>query len=291
MQAHYSDFRGRGAELYAISVDSPAKSKAFFVDQRSVQFPILSDQSKETIRDYGVLSRFGIAIPSAFIIDKSGVIRWRFTGDTTTRANVDVMLQQLETLNLETPKSFRLSVPAGTSLFHLPRVVAEVNDESRPITTVSDLFEVLGGESNVHWLITTPAPTRGNSTEFQVFFQPLDADILANAVIQPYTGILASLSNTVELDLTGDPVEGDLRLFPGPNLVGIPNKNAGINRVSDFANFPSFLDKISLISIYANGRFHPFLPDDITSGALNDFNILPEQAFVVVAKENWFQRF
>ena len=253
LQTHYSDFRQLGAELYAISVDAPAVSKAFFVDVKGVQFPVLSDLSHETIKAYGVLSILRIAIPSAFVIDKSGIIRWKFIGDTTTRANIDIMLQQLETLNLETPKSFNLMVPAGTSLVHMPRAVTDVNDVSRSITKVSDVFDVLGGETNVHWLVTTPAPMRRVSAQFQVFFQPSDADFPANAIIQPFTGILVSLRNAVTLDLTGDPLQEDLRLFPGPNLVGIPHKDAGINRVSDFAKFPGFLDKISLISIYTNG--------------------------------------
>lgn len=292
MQRHYSDFRELGAELYTISVDPPEVSKRELVQGLGVQFPVLSDQSRDTIRDYGVHDRISnIAKPSAFVIDKSGIIRYKYIGHATDRQNIDTLIEQLETLNLETPKSFRLSVPAGTSLFHLPRVVTEVNDESRPITKVSDLFEVLGGEANVHWLITTPAPTRGGSTQFQAFFRPSDADFPVNATIQPYTGILVSLRNAMSIDLTGDPVEGALRLFPGPNLVGIPHTDSSIRRVSDFVQFPNFLDKISLISIYANGTFHPILPDDIASGALNDFEILPGQAFVVVAKENWFQRF
>ena len=258
-----------------------------------MQFPILSDQDMETIEDYGVIAGISnIAIPSAFILDKDGVIRWKFIGDTTTRANVDIMLQQLETLNLETRQSFTLLVSAGTSLVHLPRLVAEVNGASLTVTQVSDLFEVLGGETNVHWLITTPAPERGGETQFQAFFRPSDVDFPGNASIQPYTGILVSLRNAISIDLTGDPVEGAVRIIPGPNLVGIPNTNTSINRVSDFARFPDFLARISLISIYANGTFHPFLPEDIASGALlDDLEILPGQAFVVVAEEAWFPRF
>ena len=296
LKGHYSDFRQLGAELDTISVDAPAVSKGLvdserFVDKEGVQFPVLSDLSHETIKAYGVLSIARIATPSAFIIDKSGIIRWKFIGDTTTRANIDIMLQQLETLNLETPKSFNLVVPAGTSMVHLPRLDTEVNGESRSITKVSDLFVALGGESNVHWLITTPAPTRGGTAQFQVFFEPSDADISANAAIQPYTGILVSLRNAMSIDLAGDPVEGAIRLFPGPNLVGVPHTDAGINRVSDFAKYPVFLDKISLISMYVNGTFHPILPNDIAPGALNDLEISSGQAFIVVAKQNWFQQF
>ena len=288
LQRHYSDFRQLGAEMYAISVDAPVGSKVF-VNNNGLEFPVLSDQSRETIMAYGVHDRLlDIAKPSTFIIDRSGEIRWKFIGDTTHRTNIDNIIQELESL-----KSLSFSVPAGTSLVHFPFTVRGVNGAARAITKVSDLFDILGGETNVNWLITTPAPTREGYPRFRAFFTASDtaAQIPSNTAIQPDTGILASLKATVTMELSGSPVEGELRLYPGPNLVGIPHKNAGIRRVSDFAQFPNFLDKISLISIYVNGTFHPILPDDIASGALNDFEILPGQAFVVVAKENWFQRF
>lgn len=291
MKPHYSEILKLGAELYVISVDAPAKSKAQVVQALGIQFPVLADEGKQTIRAYGV-DGGSFAIPSAFVIDKSGTIRWKFIGDTTTRANVDIMIQQLKTLNLESLRTFRLMLPSGTSLFHLPKEVTEVNGESRTITKVSDLFEVLGGETNVHWLVTTPTPARGGTAQFQAFFRPYDTDFAANAPIRPYTGILVSLETDVMLDLEGDPVEGAVRIFPGPNLVGIPNRDTSIKRVSDFARFPDFLDKIEFISIYDDGKFHRFDPDEIMSlKPGDDLKIEPGQAFAVVAKENWFPQF
>jgi hypothetical protein len=283
LQKHYFDFQELGAELYAISVDAPEVSKAFFVDGEGVQFPILSDQSRETIRTYGVLSIANIARPSAFVIDTSGIIRYKSIGDTTNRESIDTLIEELEKLSVS--DVFNLSVPSGTSLVHLPLAATGVNGESRTITKVSDLFDVLGGETNVDWLITTPEPTQDSSTRFKVFFKPSDADLPANSTIHPDTGIIVSLRNAVALELAGEPLEGELRLFPGPNLIGIPHKDAGINRVSDFAEFPGLLDKISLISMYVNGTFHPIYPNEIVPGALNDLEISSGQAFVLVAKE------
>ena len=289
MKPHYSEIQKLGAELYVISVDPPAKSKAQVVQAIGIEFPVLADENKQTIKKYGVDGGI-FAIPSAFVIDKSGTIRWKFIGNTTTRANVDVMLQQLETLKLESLQTFSLTLPSGPSLFHLPNVVTKVNGESRRITKVSDLFEVLGGETNVNWLITTP--TRGGTAGFQAFFRPYDTDIPANATIEPYTGILVHLLNRVDLDLEGDPVEGAVRITQGYNLVGIPNRDTSIKKVSDFAEFPDFLDRISLISVFDNGKFHPFEPDEIMSLNPGDSpKIMPGQAFAVVAKENWFPQF
>ena len=286
LQKHYFDFQELGAELYAISVDAPAVSKAFFVEVEGVQFPILSDQSWETIRAYGVLSIANIARPSAFVIDTSGIIRYKSIGDTTNRESIDTLIHELELLKDTGGLSF--SVPVGTSLVHLPLVVTSVNGESRTIAKVSDLFDILGGQTNVDWLITTPEPTQDSSTRFQVFFKPSEtgADFPADAAIQPDTGIIVSLRNAVALNLTGDPVEGELRLYPGANLIGIPHKDAGIRRVSDFAQFPGIANNISLIAIYINGTFQPILPNDIVPGAFNDHEISSGQAFVVVAKES-----
>ena len=135
-----------GAELYVISVDPPAKSKAQVVQALGIQFPVLADQNRQTIRAYGVDGGI-FAIPSAFVIDKSGIIRYKSIGNTSHRVNIDTLIEQLETLNLESLRTFSLTLPSGPSLFHLPNVVTKVNGESRRITKVSDLFEVLGGET------------------------------------------------------------------------------------------------------------------------------------------------
>ncbi len=262
-------------------------SKRSVIEGLGVQFPVLSDESRETIKAYGVHDRIAnIAKPSAFVIDQSGIIRYKSIGDTSNRESIDTLIEELEKLGVSS--GFNLSVPAGISLIHLPLAVTGVNGDSRSITRISDLFDALGGEANVHWLITTPPSTRDGSSRFQVFFRPSDAGahFPADAVIQPDTGILVSVRDPVMVDLAGDPVEGKLRLYPGPNLVGLPHRDAGVRRVSDFAQFPGFLDKISLISIYANGTFHPILPNEIASGALNDVEISSGNAFVVVAKES-----
>ena len=288
LQRHYSGFRQLGAEMYAISVDAPAGSKVF-INNNGLEFPVLSDQSRETIMAYDVHDRLlDIAKPSTFIIDRSGEIRWKFIGDTAHRTNIDNIIQELEAL-----KGLSYSVRAGTSLVHFPLTVTGVDGAARAITKISDLFDILGGETNVNWLITTPAPNRDGYPRFRAFFTALDtaAQIPADTAIQPDTGILASLKAPVTMELAGAPVEGELRLNPGPNFVGIPHKDAGIRRVSDFARFPGFLNKIEYISIYTNGTFQSFLSNDIVPGAFNDHEISPGQAFVVVAKDSVVLRF
>ena len=51
------------------------------MEQLGLEFPILYDESGDVVRSYGVFSEgSGYAIPSTFIIDAEGVVRWEFIG-------------------------------------------------------------------------------------------------------------------------------------------------------------------------------------------------------------------
>jgi len=73
--------RERGAELLAISGDSPP-CHAAFAKARSVPFPLLSDLHRVAIRAYGVLDEDrNVAYRSTFVVDRDGVLRWGQAGD------------------------------------------------------------------------------------------------------------------------------------------------------------------------------------------------------------------
>ena len=52
------------------------------VDIVGPPFPVLYDPPAEVVRDYGVfnLRGDGLATASTFVIDKDGVIRWKYVG-------------------------------------------------------------------------------------------------------------------------------------------------------------------------------------------------------------------
>ena len=103
------------------------------MDTHGVRFPVLSDQSRETIKAYGVHGGISnIAIPSAFIIDKDGVIRWKFIGDTSTRANIDTMLQQLDELKDAVPDEVGIEIGSIAPDFTLP------NTDNESVTLSAD---------------------------------------------------------------------------------------------------------------------------------------------------------
>ena len=57
-----------------------------YVEESGLPFNILIDQSRETLKAYGVWHRVGldawnIARPSVFLVDRSAAIRYSFVGD------------------------------------------------------------------------------------------------------------------------------------------------------------------------------------------------------------------
>ena len=106
-EQHLNDFRQRGVEIAAISVDSPGESRKL-CQARGYTFPLLSDPKAVVIRQYGVLHPHGgeenkdIARPAEFLVDSTGTIRWvNLTDDIRVRARPEAVLQALNTLNLQ----------------------------------------------------------------------------------------------------------------------------------------------------------------------------------------------
>ena len=84
------ELRDYGANIVAISVDSPHANKAFTLNHR-LNFPLLSDYKRDIIKRYGiVMSRLGTmegynaAKRSIFILDEGGKIIYRWITDNPT---------------------------------------------------------------------------------------------------------------------------------------------------------------------------------------------------------------
>jgi peroxiredoxin len=86
MEQAYREYKGRGLEILAVSVDVGhplvvAVNVAEFMEELKLTFPALLDPEMEVARRYRV---FGI--PATFLIDREGIIRAREPGfrDWTT---------------------------------------------------------------------------------------------------------------------------------------------------------------------------------------------------------------
>jgi peroxiredoxin len=79
--------RDLGANVVGISVDGPFANK-FFVQNRHLNFPVLSDYKRDVIRKYGIVMKnlgplegYDAAKRSVFILDESGDVIYRWVSD------------------------------------------------------------------------------------------------------------------------------------------------------------------------------------------------------------------
>src|SRR3712207_1159455 len=76
----YEEFDKRGAQVAGISVDPPGNI-ARMVGKLLLPFPLLSDPRGELIKRYGLWDEEeGVAVPSILVVDRSGEIRYRYSG-------------------------------------------------------------------------------------------------------------------------------------------------------------------------------------------------------------------
>ncbi|HEX3828903.1 MAG TPA: peroxiredoxin [Sporichthyaceae bacterium] len=83
IQSEIAAFQNERTQVVAISVDSPYSLRAF-ADREGLQFPLLSDfwPHGAVARSYGVFdSVAGVATRATFLIDATGVVRWKVLSD------------------------------------------------------------------------------------------------------------------------------------------------------------------------------------------------------------------
>lgn len=82
-----SRFNDLNAQVIGISIDSPFAQKAF-ADANKLNFPMYSDFNRHAVRAFGIEDpNFaggqlpGVAKRSVFVLDRSGVVRYRWVSD------------------------------------------------------------------------------------------------------------------------------------------------------------------------------------------------------------------
>ena len=96
MTNQYGAIKDHNAIVVAISVDNLSNAQTM-ASNSGVSFPILYNPDKDVVKAYGVLNPQdnNLARPSTFIIDSSGVIRWKYLGSTYDRPSPQQVLQGL----------------------------------------------------------------------------------------------------------------------------------------------------------------------------------------------------
>lgn len=100
MRDDYERFTALGAEVLAISAESPARSEAY-LRSHPLPYPTLIDEHHEVFDAYDVTSRL-ISLgqrPGLFVIDREGVVRFEEVGAQQYNIPPDEkVLEVLETL-------------------------------------------------------------------------------------------------------------------------------------------------------------------------------------------------
>jgi peroxiredoxin len=99
LAADYDKIKAAGADVVAISVDKPEKSRELS-DKLKLLFSVLSDVDHKVIDAYGLFNADGkISKPATFVLDATGVVRWSFfEEDYKIRPIDDVILEELSKL-------------------------------------------------------------------------------------------------------------------------------------------------------------------------------------------------
>jgi peroxiredoxin len=93
-------------QILAVSIDTHKQSKVFVLDLRKeypgeFDIPLLEDKNHKVIDRYGILNPDspGWPHPATYVIDKGGVVRWKFVEvDYRKRASNEQVLQALKSL-------------------------------------------------------------------------------------------------------------------------------------------------------------------------------------------------
>ena len=95
MDEIYKDYKDRGFEILAVSVDNTEKAYRSFADKSGVTFPLIHDQAKKLVSTAEIE-----AMPTSFLIDKKGIIRSVHKG-YQGKKSIATYREEIETLLAE----------------------------------------------------------------------------------------------------------------------------------------------------------------------------------------------
>src|SRR3989338_10427230 len=94
-----SEFKTLNAQVLGVSVDSVFSHKAWLKELGNLNYPLLSDMTKDVSRKYSVfLEDKGISLRGAFIIDPEGKVKYQLVHDLGVGRSVEEILRVLKAL-------------------------------------------------------------------------------------------------------------------------------------------------------------------------------------------------
>jgi len=96
LSKRHEEFEKLNAQVLGISVDSVYSHEAWSKDLGDLNFPLLSDMTKEVSAMYNVLLEEGIALRGAFIVDPEGILKSYTVNDNAVGRSADELLRLIE---------------------------------------------------------------------------------------------------------------------------------------------------------------------------------------------------
>ena len=102
----FDSFNSMNAQVFGISVDVFFSQKVFS-DTNNLNFPLLSDYTRETVNAYGIalpnfagMEGYTASQRAVFVIDKEGMIRFKWVGENPgVEPDYDEIQRQVDQLN------------------------------------------------------------------------------------------------------------------------------------------------------------------------------------------------
>ena len=99
-----SEIDVRNVKFVSIGTDKARPIKKL-ADKEDYKFSIVADEQAKISKEYNVFGKpvdykmikFELAIPSTFLIDRSGTIVWRYIGTKTDRPKIQEILEAIDT--------------------------------------------------------------------------------------------------------------------------------------------------------------------------------------------------
>jgi len=99
LQGYYDDIKTYDAVILAVSVTSPETNKNI-KDKFGLEYPMLCDVEHQVVNKYGVIDEEDDVRPSIFIIDKKGIVTWRYIGTSSTDTiHSSIIVEKLQDIN------------------------------------------------------------------------------------------------------------------------------------------------------------------------------------------------
>ena len=168
----------------------------------------------------------GTVQPETVLTDENGRVDSTLTFGlmavtNTVHASVEG-ISEPATFNAIAKIEFDLSIPSNISLIHVPLKVTAVDGVEQTITSISDLYDALGGTSAVNFLFTYDS----RDQEWRSYFGASDTGTPADRELTDDMGIIAGMIASASISLSGSPLgtngSGTITINPGLNLVGLP---------------------------------------------------------------------